>query len=465
MTAAASPAPLVVFNGYTPRAPFSGFHARKQRWGVLVVHRRAGKTVAAINDLIRAAWRCKLDAPRFAYIAPTFTQAKMVAWSYLKKFTEGIPGRVVSESELHVTLPGNRQVRLYGADNFDRLRGIYLDGAVVDEPADLDPRAWTDILRPALSDRQGWCVWIGTPKGKDAFYRLWRDAVGNPDWFTMRLPASESHILPAAELSSAMAGMAASVGAYEREYECSFDTPQAGSIYGGAVDKAAQEKRISPDVGYYDGFPVYSVFDIGAAANTKCWLFQVIGDRINFLESLSGGEDCNGPPAWAARLREKAAYRYGAHFLPHDGEILWRQQLVEAGLVGVKVIPKQQMEWDSINDALASFSRCRFNTKGCEDGLLSLESYHTKTENDGVTIRNVPVHDWASHYASAFGQAHRAIRLGMLGDRSAMPSRAVQQGGMPRVQVVSGVGWQQGARDKQAVAPSPWAERRGGFGI
>lgn len=443
---------------YCPRACFRPFHARTQRWGVLVVHRRAGKTVAAINDLIRAACTSKKEAPRFAYIAPTYSQAKMVAWSYLKKFTDGIPGRQVSESELHVTLPGNRQVRLYGADNFDRLRGIYLDGAVVDEPADLDPRAWTDILRPALSDRQGWCVWIGTPKGKDAFYRLWRDANGNPEWFTLRLPASVSKILPAAELSSAMAGMQASVGAFEREYECSFDTPQAGSIYGAAVDKAAQEKRISPDVMHYEGFPVYSVFDIGAPANTKCWLFQAIGDRVNFLESLTGGEDCNGPAAWAARLRAKEAYRYGGHLLPHDGEILWRQQLLEAGLVGVVVIVRQMMEWDSINDALAGFSRCRFHTTGCEEGLLSLESFHCKTESDGVTIRNIPVHDWASHYASAFGQAHRAIRLGMLSDRSSMPARVMRQtvGGGPRAgRVMAGVGWQ-GAKKRAGAGAEVW---------
>jgi hypothetical protein len=281
----------------------------------------------------------------------------------------------------------------------------------------------------------------------------------------MRLPASVSKILPAAELSAAMADMASSPGAYEREYECSFDTPQAGSIYGGAVDKAAQEKRISPDVRHYDGFPVYSVFDIGAAQNTKCWLFQAIGDNLNFLESLTGGEDCNGPAAWAARLREKAGYRYGAHFLPHDGEILWRQQLIEAGLVGVTVIPRQMLEWDSINDALAGFSRCRFNTTGCEDGLLSLEAFHTKTENDGVTIRNVTVHDWASHYASAFGQAHRAIRLGMLSDRTTMPRAANRYEGGPRAgRVLSGVGWQ-GAKAGKAQEASPWADRRGGYGV
>jgi hypothetical protein len=110
---------------YSPRPAFAAFHGRMERWACIVAHRRAGKTVAAINDLIRAALTCERPEPRFAYIAPFTSQAKDVAWGYLKQYTAPIPGVAASVSELRVDLPNGGRIRLYGADNFNRLRGIY----------------------------------------------------------------------------------------------------------------------------------------------------------------------------------------------------------------------------------------------------------------------------------------------------------------------------------------------------
>lgn len=211
--------------------------------------------------------------------------------------------------------------------------------------------------------------------------------------------------------------------------EC-WQAPIIGAIYGAEVDIARQAGRIVPTVQHYEGFPVYTTFDIGAPVNTKCWFWQVIGDRINYLECESGGDDCNTPAEWASRLRAKV-YAYGGHFLPHDGETLWARLLREAELKGVICLPKPADEWDNINDALTSFSRCYFNSVGCEHGLDSLEAFRAKEEADGVTIRNVPVHDWASHASTAFGYTHQAIRLGMCVDRSAMPTRARNPGQKP----------------------------------
>lgn len=211
-------------------------------------------------------------------------------------------------------------------------------------------------------------------------------------------------------------------------------TPIVGAIYGPDVDKARQAGRINDMVGHYEGFPVYSAFDIGAPVNTKCWLFQAIGDRINLLQCLTGGEDCNTPAEWAARLKA-LPYAFGGHFLPHDGETLWRTLLTQAGLKGVVVMPRMLNEWDNINDALSAFSRCYFAKTGCEHGLDSLEAFRAKEEADGVTIRNVPVHDWASHASTAFGYVHQAIRLGLLVDRSAMPAKPRQPGQGPQVRM------------------------------
>jgi phage terminase large subunit len=141
---------------FVARDQFLPYLNRGERWASVVAHRRAGKTVACIMDLIRKAIDHKGREPRFAYVAPTYTQAKDVAWSYLREYTAAIPGMEKSESELSVTFPHNKaRIRLYGAENYDRIRGLYLDGAVIDETGDIDPRAWPEVIRPALSDRKG----------------------------------------------------------------------------------------------------------------------------------------------------------------------------------------------------------------------------------------------------------------------------------------------------------------------
>jgi phage terminase large subunit len=139
---------------YTPREPFRSFHKREQRWSVLVCHRRAGKTVATLNDLIRGAVNeCKPEG-RYAFIFPQRNQAKDTAWRYLRRYAEPLLAKPPNESELRVDLVNGSMIRLYGADNPDALRGPYLDGVVLDEFADMKPEVWHEVVRPMLADRR-----------------------------------------------------------------------------------------------------------------------------------------------------------------------------------------------------------------------------------------------------------------------------------------------------------------------
>ena len=135
---------------YVPRQAFRPFHQRSERWAALVCHRRAGKTVACIHEaVVRALYTNKKNA-RYAYVAPYYKQAKDVAWQYLKEATKGIAVET-RESDLRVILPNNQWITLYGADNPDALRGIYLDGVILDEYGDCRPSLWAG---PCLSARQ-----------------------------------------------------------------------------------------------------------------------------------------------------------------------------------------------------------------------------------------------------------------------------------------------------------------------
>src|SRR5271166_4669685 len=261
--------------GYQPRAAFAPFHSRRQRWSSLVCHRRAGKTVACVADLVDAALRLKKPNPRFAYIAPYFSQAKDVAWVYLKDMTRAIPGAEANESELRVDLPNGGRVRLYGADNPDRLRGLFLDGVVLDEFGDMTPGAWRSVIRPALSDREGWAVFIGTPKGRNEFYEIHSKAEGMPDtWYSLTLRADDSGILPEGELLDAQGQLTPE--RYAQEYLVSFDAAIVGAYYGKIIAEIERQGHIT-DVPKAANVPVQTAWDLGISNNgmMAIWVFQV----------------------------------------------------------------------------------------------------------------------------------------------------------------------------------------------
>jgi phage terminase large subunit len=273
--------PIVV--DYLPRKQFVPFHARTQRFSCIVTHRRAGKTVACVQDLQREALRSQNVRPRFAYLSPFLKQSKATAWDYLRDALSRVreTGATAHESELRVDYSNGGQVRLYGADNPDALRGIYLDGIVLDEYADMDPRVWSEVIRPALADRQGWAVFIGTPKGRNAFYEMWRRSRSEEGWFSMMLKASETGLIPEGELALARRDL--SEEQYAQEFECSFDAAIVGSYYGKLMARAEADKRVA-GVPYDPAALVWTAWDLGIRDATAIWFAQVIGREIRIID-------------------------------------------------------------------------------------------------------------------------------------------------------------------------------------
>jgi hypothetical protein len=194
-----------------------------------VLHRRFGKTVLAINELIDRGLNNPLKNPQYAYFAPFHGQAKRVAWEYMKDYTKQFPGINVNEAELRVDIPRPNpdptredKIRflLLGADNPTAIRGMYFDGIVLDEYAEMDPQIWTQVLRPTLSDRNGWALFIGTPRGQNHFYDIWKlaekDVTGK--WYYKMFKASETGIISKSELLEAQSMM--SPEEYAQEFEC-----------------------------------------------------------------------------------------------------------------------------------------------------------------------------------------------------------------------------------------------------
>ena len=402
---------LTVETGYQCRPQFEPFHLRTQRWAAIVAHRRAGKTVACINDLIDAALRLQRPEPRFAYIAPYFAQAKDIAWSYLRQFTTSIPGASRHEGELRVDLPNGGRVRLYGADNYERMRGIYLDGVIIDEFGDIDPRAWAEVLRPALSDREGWAVFIGTPKGRNHFWETWNQAQGRADWFTLKLKASETGIIPPPELHDAKLSM--SDDQYAQEYECSFDAAVVGSYYGKLIDEAEAGGRIT-SVPHAPELQTFTWWDLGIDDATAIWFVQQAGREIRIIDYYENSGA--GLEHYVQVLRDKPyVYADRGHYLPHDVEVTELgtgksrySYLVGLGVRGT-VVPRLEVE-DGVNAVRRILPRCWFDKVRCARGLEALRQYRKEWDEKLKSFKQRPLHDWSSHASDAFRYGAVMIR-------------------------------------------------------
>jgi phage terminase large subunit len=305
---------------YKPREQFLRFHNRTERFAILVAHRRAGKTVACVNDLIRRAIETNRTDARFAYIAPYYAQAKDVAWNYLRHYAAPLLADQPNESELRVDLVNGSRIRLYGADNAERLR-LGFDGVILDEFADWRPGVWSEMILPALSDRQGSAVFIGTPRGKNEFWELWSIAQKSNAWFKLELKASDTGLILQDELEAAKEAM--SKDQYAQEFECSFDAAITGAFYADELERMKAQKRIAR-VPIDRAVPVHTAWDLGVSDSTSIWFIQCVGKErrlIDYYEASGVGLD------HYAKVLEEKNYVWGTHYFPHghcqQGAVHW----------------------------------------------------------------------------------------------------------------------------------------------
>lgn len=398
---------------YTPREAFKPLHNRRQRWAVLNTHRRAGKTVALVNDLIYGGLECKLHNPQLAYIGPTYSQAKKVAWQYLKDFAEPYLAKPPQEAELKVTLKNNATIYCLGADNANTLRGMYLDGCVPDEYALFRPSVFSQVIRPALSDRNGWAIFASTPQGKNLFYDVVQKAKQFPaEWFHLHLPADTSGIIPARELADLRRDM--DPEEFAQEYLCSFDSALKGAIYANEINMLFLEGRLKS--GLYDpALPVYCVFDLGFTDATVCIWFQMhyVGPHVIACEATTGTD--------IFYHIEKIVQFQGVVeyvFLPHDaraknlqtGKSIVEQFLSEG--LQVRMIPAHKVR-DGISAARKLFPMVRIDPDTTGDLVEALKGYRRTWDDNKLMFSDIPLHNWCSDFADCF--RYFALACGMLG--------------------------------------------------
>lgn len=388
--------------GYRPRPQQKEIHkaVKDYRFTVAVCHRRMGKTVAAIMQLVHSALLCDKKNPQYAYIAPTYSQAKRISWSYLVEYTRPLGATVVA-SELRVDFMG-RRISLYGADNPDSLRGIYLDGVVIDEIGDVSPVLFTQVIRPALSDRLGWALFIGTPKGANHFKDL-RDYADSQDdnWTLKEFKASQTGLIDEAELRDAKRAMGQSQ--YDQEFEISFDSPVVGSYYG-AIIRDIDEKNHIREIPTETLTEKWTAFDLGMSDSTSIWVCETIGGEYRVMDFYENhGQSLDHYVGW---LKDNGYDEY-EHILPHDVEVRElgtgksRKEVLESAGLSITVCPKLPVD-DGIQAVRKMLPNTWFNKEKTKKGLEALRNYRRIYNDKLDTYTDKPLHDWSSHAADAF---------------------------------------------------------------
>ena len=387
---------------YKPRKHAEAYHNRTERFAVLVAHRRFGKTVAAINDLIRACFAVDKKDVRVAYIAPYLSQAKAVAWDYALEYTIDIPDIKINHSELRIDFSNGSRFRLYGADNYNAMRGLYFDAIVCDEMADFPASAWPTVLRPSLTDRKGSCTFISTPKGKNEFWELYEHAKTDPTWWSGMFKASQTDILDPEELEEAKITMGED--RYEQEFECSFEAAIVGAYYAMEMKTAMQDNRITT-VPYDPSVGVVTAWDLGIGDSTAIWFAQYVGQEIRVIDYYENSGV--GLDHYAKELSSKN-YHYTDHILPHDVQVKELgtgksrlETLYNLGIQDVTIAPKLAIE-DGIQAARSMLNRCWFDEEKCNRGIEALRQYRREFDEKNKTWRGRPLHDWTSHGADAW---------------------------------------------------------------
>lgn len=218
---------------YTPRFPQTKIHPQLEshRFCVLVTHRQMGKTVCAVNHMLKRALQNTHQQSRYFYIAPYFVQARQIAWDYLKFYSRVIPGVKIYENVCTVLLPNGASLRVVGADNPDALRGTFADGIVLDEYGDIKPIVYDEIIRPMLNERKGWVLFFGTPKGQNQFYDVYckakRESADNPngEWWCGTYRADETGVIDPEELARIEKDTPANI--FRQEYLCDFTSSRS----------------------------------------------------------------------------------------------------------------------------------------------------------------------------------------------------------------------------------------------
>ena len=385
-------------------------HNSTKRWNVLVLHRRAGKTTASLNHLQRDALR--KPNSRYAYIAPTYKMAKFVAWDMIKKYSIMIPGVKYNEVELTVKYPNGSKLTLFGAEDPGRLRGLGFNGVALDEYSQQPPNIFSEVISKTLADNLGYAIWLGTPMGKNEFYRIYEESKNNPDFLSVfrtiddTLKNEEGEMIENLRLAleddrKLVAQNLITEDEFQQEWYNSFEAAIKGSYYSKELAIARVRGRIKI-IPQDKQLLVHTAWDLGVGENIAVGFFQRISNELRLIDYWEGTND-EGITTAISIVKNKG-YTYGKHFAPHDIEAreltTGKSRKETATSLGLEfsVVPKLSVD-EGINAVRLIFPRLWIDEQKCKYFIDAISQYRREWDEKRGMFKEVPLHNWASHSA------------------------------------------------------------------
>lgn len=392
---------------YIAREWFVDFHKRTERFAIVIAARRVGKTVATVADSVMFAYNCKLPDPRIIYIAPFKDQAKKVAWDYYMKYTAGLPIKV-TRSQLKIEfLHNGATIELAGGENMLALKGRYFDYVVVDEVAQMKDGLYGEVIRPTIADRNGKIVFIGTVRGRNTFWQLWKSVQDEPycrEWFRKLLKITDTTALPEKEILALKEQM--SKEDFEQEMMCNPDSAIKGAFYGDEMSKVFEEGRVG-DFDYNRAYPVHTFWDLGFVDSVVIIFVQVYDNKIFIIDYYKNAQKVISH--YLDHLKTKP-YNYKQHHFPHDvkartlssqGVSLVEQIAQELDSSLISILPQHKL-LDGINAGRVALKRTYFNEKNTIKLVEALQLYRREWDGVKMDFKNNELVDWTNHGADAF---------------------------------------------------------------
>lgn len=377
---------------------------------------------------------------QYAFIAPTYRQAKRIAWEILKDIARPIPGTEPNEAELVMKYPNGSKIFLAGSENIDALRGIALWGGGQDESSQQPPNLFTEVISKCLADHLGYWIWSGTPRGKNNFYKTYQVALANPDQYTVvfktiddSLKDESGETIDNLRLALEDDRRLVSIGEmtqeeFDQEWYCSFEAAIKGAYYARQISEARKSGRVK-QVPYDPAIPVHTVWDLGIGENLAVGFYQKPSAReIHMIDYWQGNEKDGLPEA--ARMLQQKPYIYGKHFAPHDikaveqGTGKTKHETAKALGIDFEIVEDIGVD-NGINAGQLMFARLWVDEKNCDYWLDAISQYHqTWDEKRGMFLEH-PYHDWTSHPADVHRYAS-VVEDKMSNEKPKFKSSAVQ---------------------------------------
>ena len=421
---------IVPTNNWRPREyqmPLWSYLEGGGKRAVAVWHRRGGKDATALNWTVVSSFK---RAGLYWHLLPTYNQGRKIVWDGRTRegvpFLNAFPEEAIAnknDTDMRLKLRNNSIWQVVGTDNVDRLVGTNVVGAVFSEYSLQDPRAW-DMIRPILAENGGWALFIYTARGRNHGYTMYKNALGNPKWFSQLLsvemtkrPDGTPVITKEAIDDDRMAGMPEEL--VQQEYYCSFDAALVGAYYGKEMNKAALDGRIC-HVPYDPSLEVHTAWDLGMDDSMSIWFFQRRGFEVRMIDYYENSGE--GFPHYAQILKAKE-YVYGEHIAPHDITVrelgTGKSRFEAARGLGIRFrIAKKLSLEDGINACRLVIPMCYFDETKCERGIDGMRQYRKEWDDDRKVFRSSPADDWTRHPSDAFRTMAVGIRAQLRSTKS-----------------------------------------------